>query len=1120
MNLRTHSQRKMGPTRRRMLGVGLVEVMIAMLILAIGFLALAQLQTAATRSAAESRARTAGVNLANDKLEELRAFLGRATDSNGDGDPDLIVDLDGDGIGDDDALAFDGITSGNDAPDEVGTGTRGFDFTREWVSTPCTIDREGAVECGDTVELDQADFLRVSVRVAWESADGSDTAPEAEVIVEDLVSSSTPLDAAVALSQPVTNRERPKVYIQPSRIQSTIPIAIGDSLDSAASDPQPTIIRDNIVRTQFEVLTFSTDDTGLLAERIFDYTVVGCECALDGEVPGNKAYEPTVWNGLTFTRPREVENGVEHPSPNVTGAVDRVTATAVVRNSDPPIIKELCTACCRDHHDTAITSTPKLDPNRPAGEYLLNGNHKHYQPVLSSGEYSFVEAVNPGDEYYETCRFLRRDGFYRLTLDAHLVDLAAFRQNDLDEESETGDAGGYAQYARQFIDSYVNRAAAIGSDYPDFDAATLAAIYSDAKASLSSGFLADLEPTMNYPLTDPGEQLLSRGIYVDYMTPEVLAAIRCKINNTPDLPACLPYRNSEKLELVPFFAVGMTRLNNWAPEDDSVLTLDLTDRNDAFSRGFAVPRRDGATHALAISPISNIGLTNPVPASAIEIGANLRDEVPFEVGLVAPPSDPPRRVLFEISRDRDTLLDDSGVVLLSGTNGTCTRLGQQAGRTSWSCNVGSTGIGSVVFSNYTGTECVRRQGGTCVETAAVRNQLCFAPAPPTLSSIAASNAYSDTTTAGFDGTQGTTPTYAVDVILGTETCPTTDAAPGVSATSPANGEVDVSDTATIEISFNERVVTTASAVTLTCDGGANLVSGLTAQTDVTSLTIPYAGTLPVGATCTLTVIATQVTDSDTIDPPNTMASNHVVTFRVKPADAGDDPPSVTNTTPGNGTTSVLDTQALSVSFSESVVVTNGVSLNCGAGELITGGGTGAAVTTLTPTYSGTLPAGATCTMTVYASRVTDFDLIDPPDNMLADYVATFTVANTNDSSLKVSSALSSNSNSGRYKAGDTLTVNFTEPVNVPVLVSNVSFVCSGAPSTNRASAVAMNVAQNVMTITTSNGGNVNSETCTLRLTAAGFTDTDTIDPPDTLDGNGDGTPGDDYSRTFSGTNSN
>jgi hypothetical protein len=33
-------------------------------------------------------------------------------------------------------------------------------------------------------------------------------------------------------------------------------------------------------------------------------------------------------------------------------------------------------------------------------------------------------------------------------------------------------------------------------------------------------------------------QSTSRGIYVDYMTPEVLTAIRCKINNTPNLEAC------------------------------------------------------------------------------------------------------------------------------------------------------------------------------------------------------------------------------------------------------------------------------------------------------------------------------------------------------------------------------------------------------------------------------------------------------------------------------------------------------------------------------------------------------------------------------------------------------
>jgi hypothetical protein len=115
------------------------------------------------------------------------------------------------------------------------------------------------------------------------------------------------------------------------------------------------------------------------------------DAGTNGVVAGKKSWEPTVWNGLTFTRPRELTNGQTHPVDTTLGTVNRVTASAILRNNDPDLVKDLCTSCCRDHHDTSNSSTPKLNPARPSTEYLANGNHKHYRPVLSGGNYTFVD---------------------------------------------------------------------------------------------------------------------------------------------------------------------------------------------------------------------------------------------------------------------------------------------------------------------------------------------------------------------------------------------------------------------------------------------------------------------------------------------------------------------------------------------------------------------------------------------------------------------------------------------------------------------------------------------------------------------------------------------------------
>lgn len=108
------------PPVRQPRGIGLIEVLIAVLVLSFGLLALGALQAASIRAAAESRACTAGTFLAQEKLaEELRVFAALLADADGDGVIDLIVDTDGDGIPDAPAPAFDQLSSGADDLDEI-----------------------------------------------------------------------------------------------------------------------------------------------------------------------------------------------------------------------------------------------------------------------------------------------------------------------------------------------------------------------------------------------------------------------------------------------------------------------------------------------------------------------------------------------------------------------------------------------------------------------------------------------------------------------------------------------------------------------------------------------------------------------------------------------------------------------------------------------------------------------------------------------------------------------------------------------------------------------------------------------------------------------------------------
>src|SRR6185436_16078146 len=82
----------------------------------------------------------------------------------------------------------------------------------------------------------------------------------------------------------------------------------------------------------------------------------------------------------------------------------------------------------------------------------------------------------------------------------------------------------------------------------------------------------------------------------------------------------------------------------------------------------------------------------------------------------------------------------------------------------------------------------------------------------------------------------------------------------------------------------------------------------------TSFTINPDSDFTQGETCTVTVVAANVTDADTFDPPDNMLADYVFSFTIDAA------PSVTAVTPLNGATTVATNTNLSVTFSEPVTI--------------------------------------------------------------------------------------------------------------------------------------------------------------------------------------------------------
>ncbi len=132
-----------------------------------------------------------------------------------------------------------------------------------------------------------------------------------------------------------------------------------------------------------------------------------------------------------------------------------------------------------------------------------------------------------------------------------------------------------------------------------------------------------------------------------------------------------------------------------------------------------------------------------------------------------------------------------------------------------------------------------------------------------------------------------------------------DDPPTVNSTSPANGSAGVQADTNIKVNFSESVNATNSSFSIECPTGAPQTFTLSASPSNTFTLNPNAD-LPFNSVCTVTVFGNQITDADTQDPPDQMASNASFSFTVQ----SPPPPVIINEvdsdTPGSDTAEFIE----------------------------------------------------------------------------------------------------------------------------------------------------------------------------------------------------------------------
>lgn len=109
-------------------------------------------------------------------------------------------------------------------------------------------------------------------------------------------------------------------------------------------------------------------------------------------------------------------------------------------------------------------------------------------------------------------------------------------------------------------------------------------------------------------------------------------------------------------------------------------------------------------------------------------------------------------------------------------------------------------------------------------------------------------------------------------------CSAPDTAPAVSSTVPDNGGT-LSMGGNLTVTFSEPVTVSGSWFTLSCTTSAAVSATVTGGPS--TFTLDPDSTLVAGEGCTLTVLASAVTDQDASDPPDAMAADHVTAFTVQ-----------------------------------------------------------------------------------------------------------------------------------------------------------------------------------------------------------------------------------------------
>ncbi|MDD5267267.1 MAG: hypothetical protein PHO08_09090 [Methylococcales bacterium] len=664
-------------------GVGLIEVLIAGLVFAIGITAVVQLQGTFFTSSSAAYARSIAMSIAQEKIEDLRGF--QVTDSS-------VVDI----------FDFTSITAngGGRCTEQlingvcnlaVPSGSLAKDnitFNRSWAVTNYYY--TGAPNNRVVTTTPSGDIVQkqVTVTVGWTDIDGTaQTASLSTVINKFSGAASTGLIA----NNIGGSGNKPVVHYTPSVDSGVVAVSVGVNVN------RETLIPTTNGSNQVKFTAYTYGGSGNLL-RQEDFLTVSCDCefttAGNARTPGYAKWDSSIksykdYDGDLIIKDKGQRSG---------GGQD-----------------EMCDICCQDHHDAGASAvdtesqnycdpaTDKLDrcydPFRGSSDYA-GGKHNHY---TSSG------AVASTGPYLEACRMKRINGFWRVYQDWHRVDLSVFPISEITAANVNNNEAAYVGYVKDIVDAILKDDAITRFNGQTFTKPTPKP--------------ASIDRTSSNPIAlavDQQETLTGRAVFVDYLSADLLSKIRIKIGDSVDYLVDVPFYEVDITNRAPRCAPTVTAYGGWCSPANNTVHVGAGDITDKKGNGLAVGQIEGAattsasniTFEMRRSNSGLMGLTSPVDANVSALNPDIvRDIVSVAVNVTGTGG-----ITHTLSITLSGGIPISGTLVVTPTSGTGTCNGSD---TSYSCTVPNSVGGSLTFNGMTATETC---SGTSSYTAGITDQ--------------------------------------------------------------------------------------------------------------------------------------------------------------------------------------------------------------------------------------------------------------------------------------------------------------------------------------------------------------------------------------------------------------